>query len=484
MAKKRNTNRIQELERRDWQLMIITLVLLLCLAAFIIAVFFYMGTPYEGERVLDSYNMNVFLYGFTAFILLFCGYMVVKEMEIKKLKHILMEDQIRINTLKEVDDTKTELVSVVSHELRSPLTSVKNSVDIISGGRTGEINENQRKFLDIASRNINRLMLLINDLLDISKIEAGKMNFNFGCIDLNDPIDSSIATLKSRSEMKSIMLYKEIKCDLPQVYGESDKIEQIFINLIDNALKFTNDGGEVRISVKDFLGEGPGEERFIEVSVEDNGIGMQPDVMEKVFDRFYQVEKSLSTTARKGTGLGLAIIKGLIEGLNGKIWVESEPEKGTKFIFILPQYNSQRILTGLVDKAIKNARENKTIFSLMLVNLDSFGYLRKTYGDKETFKLMDQVCKIVYESIRKDRDTLEYQRLEGRVIVILNGTPKEGSKVVERRIKDTFYKHGYMVGNKSVKTSLSLGLSTYPEEGTSGDELINKAKDVKVETPA
>jgi len=472
MSKKEN--QIHELERRDWQLWTITLILLLALAAFIILVFFYWGTPEVGERILDSYEMNVFLLGFTAFILLFCGYMVVKEMEIKNLKDTLMSNRIRIETLKEFDEMKTDLISVVSHELRSPLTSVKNAVDIITGGKTGEINDNQKKFLDIATRNINRLMTLIADLLDVSKIEAGKMKLIFTCIDLNEPVDASISTIRQRAEAKNITISKEVMCDMPLVHGDKDKLEQVFTNLIDNAIKFTKESGEIRITIKEFLGEGADTGKFIKCSVEDNGIGIQPDDLERIFDRFYQVEKSLSTTTRQGTGLGLAIIKGLIEGHKGKIWVESEYGIGTKFNFILPLYNSQRILTDLVDNAIINARDNKTIFSLMMVRLESFDYLKKTYGNKETFKLMDQVCRIVFDSIRRDRDTLEYQRLDGRVILILHDTPHEGALVVEKRIMDQFYKNRFAAGKKTSKTNLSLGIAAYPDEGTTGDALIEK----------
>ncbi len=452
--------------------MSITLILLLSLALFIILVFFYWGSP---EAILAEYEMNIFLLGFTAFILLFCGYMVVKELEIKRLKHIVFDDEIRIKTLKEFDEMKSDLIAVVSHELRSPLTSVKNAVDIVMGEKTGKINDGQEKFLSIAYRNIDRLMGLINDLLDVSKIDSGKMKFRFNALDINLPIDAAIASLKASAENKSIKISKEVMTDGSQVYGDSDKLEQVFINLVDNAIKFTPDGGEIRINVRELENDDLGDEKFTEVVVEDTGIGMDSEVLEKIFDRFYQAEKALSTMSRQGTGLGLAIIKGVIEGHQGKIWVESKPEKGTKFIFILPQINSQRILMDIVRKAIERARENKTIFSLLIVSLENSEYLKKTFGDKQTLKLMDQVCRIVYNSIRKDRDTLEYQRCDGRVIVILNDTPKEGSFVVIKRIKDEFSKHGFVAaGNKAVKTNLALGVSSYPEDGAVVEELLEK----------
>ncbi|MGA1841131.1 MAG: ATP-binding protein [bacterium] len=474
MAKKQEITRIQDLDRRDWQLWTITLILLVCLTAFIVLVFFYGGSFEVSERMLTKYNMNVFLIGFVIFIILFCSYLIIKEREIKKLKHFLVENEIRIQTLKEFDEMKTDLINVVSHELRSPLTSVKNAVDIIQGEKAGDINENQKRFLEIAARNIQRLMNLIGELLDFSKMTAGKMKYMFTCLNLNEPIDAAITSLKARAENKSITISKELSCESPLVHGDTNKLEQVFINLIDNSIKFTNDGGHVSVSVKESLNAESEGDRFIEISIEDNGIGIKPEDLERVFDKFYQAEKSLSTTCRQGTGLGLAITKGLIEAHKGRIWVESEPERGTKFSFMLPQYNSQRILANLVENAINHSKEDRSIFSLMLVKLENFEYLKKTFGDKETFKLMDQVCRIVYDSIRKDRDVLEYQRLDGRVIVVLNGTPKEGCLVVEKRILDEFSKHGFVSGNKAFKTGLALGKASYPDEGISGDILIQK----------
>jgi len=130
---------------------------------------------------------------------------------------------------------------------------------------------------------------------------------------------------------------KELFCDSPLVHGDSNKLEQVFINLIDNSIKFTDEGGHVRISVTESLNKESDGERFIEVSIEDNGIGIKPDDLERVFDKFYQAEKSLSTTCRQGTGLGLAITKGLIEAHKGKVWVESKLGEGSKFCFTLPK---------------------------------------------------------------------------------------------------------------------------------------------------
>ena len=341
MAEDINKKQIQDLERRDWQLWAMTLTLLLALTTFIILVYFHWSTPGESGRILDKYEMNVFLLGFTGLVLLFCGYMVLKEMEIKRLKYILIEERIRIATLKEFDEMKSEFVSVVSHELRSPLTSIKNAVNIILKEKAGEINDNQRRFLSLANRNTARLIALISDLLDISKIESGKMKIEFKCLDLNVPMDAAMASLKTSADGKSICIHKEVPSDLPPVYGDSNRLEQIFINLLDNAIKFTSEGGEIRISAKAVHSEELGVGDSIEISVADTGIGIAPEDLDCIFDRFHQVEKSLSSRDRKGIGLGLSIAKRLVEAHQGKIWAESEVGKGSKFAFVLPQYSPE-----------------------------------------------------------------------------------------------------------------------------------------------
>jgi len=277
--------------------------------------------------------------------------------------------------LRKSDQMKSEIISIVSHELRTPLTSIKNAVDTILTEKAGAINENQRRFLSMASRNINRLAGIINNLLDISKIESGKLKIELKPLDLGAPVDMIIASLASKAEEKSISIHKEIPSDLPQAYGNSDKVEQIFINLINNAIKFTPEGGHVYVSARLVHGSEFGvrsEEKqtaiqnpqsAIEVSVADSGVGIPADELEKIFDRFYQVEKSL-TRKIQGIGLGLSIIKGLVEAQGGKIWVESEVDKGTKFTFTLLKYSPERALRERLDREIAAAKEKGIPLSL------------------------------------------------------------------------------------------------------------------------
>jgi len=155
-----------------------------------------------------------------------------------------------ISREKEIDRMKSEFIAVVSHELRTPLASIKNAVNIILGGTAGEITQNQQRFLSLANRNIDRLAGIVSDLLDFSKLEAGKVKMRFQEVDLNEPLDTVISSLRPKAEDKSITMRKEIQVGLPKIYGDKDKIEQIFTNLIDNAIKFTPEGGSITVAAK------------------------------------------------------------------------------------------------------------------------------------------------------------------------------------------------------------------------------------------
>lgn len=245
--------------------------------------------------------------------------------EIKKAEQTLKEANERLRTLNEM---KSEFVSVVSHELRTPLTSIKNAVTLVNSGETGELNENQSKFMSMAERNIDRLARLINDLLDLSRMEAGKMQLRLEQVDPAPLLHRAAETFGPRAGTKSIEFESDIEESLPFIHVDSDRIEQVLANLLDNAVKFTPEGGRITLSARRTA-------EMVEISVADTGIGLSKENRKHIFDQFYQTDDTL-TRKTGGTGLGLSIVKQLIEVHRGKISVESEEGKGTRFIFILP----------------------------------------------------------------------------------------------------------------------------------------------------
>jgi signal transduction histidine kinase len=225
---------------------------------------------------------------------------------------------------------KSSFVSSVSHELRTPLVAIDKSLSLILSKATGPISENQEQFLNIAERNLKRLTRLIDDLLDLSKLEAGKMEIKPVPTLIEKVVNDAADSLDNWAKTKSIKIEKKIQEALPEINIDSDRVIQVLTNLIGNAIKFTPNGGT--ITVKVILRK---ENGTIEVSVTDTGIGIAKENFNKIFDRFYQVGERVSTDI-SGTGIGLVVVKELVELHGGKIWVESEKGQGATFTFTLP----------------------------------------------------------------------------------------------------------------------------------------------------
>lgn len=246
------------------------------------------------------------------------------------LGHLVVMRDVTVE--KRIDQMKSDFISMVSHELRTPLTSIKGYVDLILEGDVGEINDMQREFLEIVKQNGDRLVGLINDLLDLSRIESGRVQLRKDPVDLDKAIEHAIDTAKTLAEEKGQMLSITKPDRLPIIIGDADRITQILVNLLSNAVKFTPNGGSIELRAD-------ADDRLVTISVSDTGIGISPTDQAKLFDKFFRVDNSL-TREVGGTGLGLSIVKTLVEAHGGQIWVESELGKGSTFAFSLPVVGS------------------------------------------------------------------------------------------------------------------------------------------------
>lgn len=234
-----------------------------------------------------------------------------------------------ITKQKELDRLKATFVANVSHELRTPIIAIDKSISLILSKATGPLTGEQTQFLTIAERNLKRLSRLINDLLDLSKLEAGKMSVNRTLCSINTVISDAVDGVEQWAKTKGITLNKDVQADLPAVNMDPDKIIQVLTNLIGNSIKFTPEGKSVTVGAQL---NGSSE---IRVSVRDEGIGIPAEHLSHVFDKFFQVGERLSTDIH-GTGIGLAISKEIVQMHGGTIWAESEHGKGAVFTFTLP----------------------------------------------------------------------------------------------------------------------------------------------------
>jgi PAS domain S-box-containing protein len=231
------------------------------------------------------------------------------------------------NALREVIDMKTDFTSTVSHELRTPLAAIKEGISIVLDGISGPIGKDQKEFLDIARRNVDRLTRIINDILDFQKLESGKMVFNMQPNDINDTARETEKIMRGIIEKKGLALELELDESIPQVKFDRDRIMQVFANLLNNAVKFTEKGG---INIRT---EKAG--NFITVLVKDTGIGIKDSDIPLLFERFKQLDAGM-TRKTGGTGLGLSICRDIIQRHEGRIWAESSPGEGSIFGFTLP----------------------------------------------------------------------------------------------------------------------------------------------------
>ena len=252
----------------------------------------------------------------------------------KKVEERTHELGLANERLKELDRLKSDFVSNVSHELRTPLTAIKGAVDLVLREVVGPLTEKQIHYLTRVRSNTQHLGGLINDLLDLAKIESGRIEVKSSRVSLSGLVHEVVEGLRPVAAEKVIALEATIREPSILVWADRDKINQVLTNLIGNAIKFTPVHGRVTVSASRNGGES------VQVSVSDNGPGVPADEKEKIFAKFYRVAETNGENS-KGTGLGLAISKALVELHGGKIWVESEPSRGSTFYFTLPVSASQ-----------------------------------------------------------------------------------------------------------------------------------------------
>lgn len=288
----------------------------------------------NGEKIIDSELDYVDSEG----VVLPLGISTIKLKEGERDLGVIfvirdMRESKELEELKRVDKLKDEFLSMVSHELRTPLTSIKAYTETLLDMVDDEFDDvdSEREFLSIINEESERLTRLINDILDLSKMEAGKMHFIIHDESIDEIIDRSIKNMNGFAVKKEIKLTANVEKGLARVLIDKDRTLQVFANLINNAVKFTPENGTITVHALNDT-----DNKFIRVIIEDTGMGIQDEDKEKIFEKFKQAD-NIMTREAGGTGLGLPICKNMIEQNGGKIWVESEFGKGSKFIFTLPK---------------------------------------------------------------------------------------------------------------------------------------------------
>lgn len=301
------------------------------------------------------------------------------------LRSATLYEEIKYTNIKleKLERLKSDFVSIVSHELRTPLTPINNSLEIVLSGQTGEISDDAKNFINMAKRNVSRLSGIIEDLLDLSRVQTGKLDFKYKITNLIPSLELTQKTFEQVSGEKNIKVSLEIKDPLGEVYADNHRIEQILSNLVSNALKFTPKDGSVKI-VAQTVDESeintqnliaPIEKingKYIKISVIDTGIGIKEENIPKIFEKFSQIENSLTRNIG-GVGLGLSITKELLDAHLGAISVISEENKGSDFSFYIPMLDEKKIFIMDINHALSSSEETAI---LHIKEMPSCGFIK------------------------------------------------------------------------------------------------------------
>lgn len=374
------------------------------------------------------------------------------------------EDALRkINEeLRNLDRLKSEFVATVSHELRTPLTVVKEFSTIILDEIPGKINKEQREYLVIINENLERLTRLVNNLLDISKIEAHKFELKRELTDIAELAKAVSSGFEPFVKNKKLELRRNFPVNKVELYIDKDAISEVFINLLSNAIKFT-EKGHVEISIVD-------KEKEVECAVSDTGISIPEEDMPKIFGKFEQFGR-IEGHGEKGTGLGLVISKSLVELHNGNIRVESNPCRGTSFIFTLPKYTLKELFRDYITNALKEAGRDGRTLSMIIFEVKNYDAVNKALGADKAVTLAEDLARQVGSRLRRKTDIAMWDTRY--ILAMLPDTDKIGALATMDRLKSVF--NDYPSREKSgMDLSITSTVLNFPKDAATKEEYMKK----------
>jgi len=305
------------------------------------------------DKVSNTQLIHKYLMFFIGIIFVFGNFIFIKYIWIGMIEEIKKKNEAN-EDLKKLLTLQEENIANISHELKTPLNVILATAQLFSMycncGSLDDKKDSIVKYIDSIKQNSYRLSKLINNIVDLSKIEAGLYKLNLTNNNIVQVVENTVISVTDFTEGKGLNIIFETDIEEKIIACDPEKIERIVLNLISNAIKFSNEGDEIIVDIKDRNG-------LVEISVEDNGIGIERKYMEMIFDKFNQVDKSLSRNT-EGTGIGLNLVKSIVELHSGNIHVESELGKGSKFIVILP---SRKVLHENIQYYYDVKSENQNI---------------------------------------------------------------------------------------------------------------------------
>ena len=383
----------------------------------------------------------------------------ISELKKTEMLKAAMDERRRI------DRIKNEFISNVSHELRTPLTSVREGISQILEGFLGETTQKQKEFLSMCLEDIDRLSRIIDGLLDISRIESGKIILKKETLDIVDLARSALASLAIKIKKKGLELIEDFPEEKTEIYVDKDRIIEVFINLLGNAIKFT-DKGHIGMSIKN-------KAKMVECCVSDTGRGIAKKDLPRVFSRFQQFGRVYGP-GEKGTGLGLSIVKSIIELHKGQIRVESKLNKGTSFTFTLFKYTSRELFRQYIIDGLREAVHNDEPLSIFAFFIENFEAVKNEFDSKRIASLMNKFYEIVGGHLRRQADLAVKD--ERTILLVLPVTKNEYIDSIQMRLSQALNEY---LGKEGLSDKIKIGCRTtgFPRDGSSADALFDKIKE-------
>lgn len=373
-----------------------------------------------------------------------------------------------ISKEKEIDKMKTDFISTVSHEIRTPLTTIREGVSQALDGILGEVTEKQREVFSIVLEDSDRLKRIIDNLLDISKIEAGKVELRKELTDIVEVVKGVASAFALQSEERGLKISAYFSKAKLKLYVDKDRLIQVFTNLVGNALKFTAHGA-IDISVLEA-------EDKVECSVSDTGRGIGKEDLPRLFSKFQQFGRAHGP-GEMGTGLGLSISKGIVELHKGKIWAESELNKGTKISFSLPKHTADELFREYVASGLKKLSKEKPSLSVIGFDIKNLEAVAPgPGGDDAATCAADELETLLRRKIRCESD--EMVQSNELLLMLLPGVKKEEAIIVSERIRNVFAHYLAKKGWEK-KITVACAVFNYPDDGKSEEELAGKILGIK-----
>ena len=388
---------------------------------------------------------------------------VTHRKQLEQLKSERDHIKEKLLSLEEIDKMKSEFIAVVSHELRTPLAIVKEGVALLLDGVRGRLTRIQKKILLSAKDNVGRLKKIIDELLDISRIEKKKIRLHYSLVNLNDLVRDTAAYFEKTAREKGLNLAYHLPKEETNILLDVERSVQVVSNLLDNAIKFTEVGGRIDLELKVYQDRA-------RIGVCDTGIGIAKIDLQKLFNRFVQVSGP-SGAKNKGIGLGLSIIKELVVQHGGEIWAESRPGIGSKFYFTLPRIYSTDALVkdtrnrinSLLDKA-----NSVHLVSLLIINYRDFARLVKPQNSVLSAELGALVRTILNRCFLRGRKKSKFfatDFYQGQCNIFLPEAQERDAAVLCRLLKEGM--DAYFKKNKIENTFINIGIMDIPSKAHS-----------------